>query len=261
MPLVSIVMPAYNAEKYIEAAIRSVLAQTFSDYELLVVDDCSKDGTAAIIRALAQEEPRIVFMQNPQNSGVTITRNFAISQAKGEWIAFLDSDDLWREDKLEQQLALLVEHPDAVLTYTASSFIDENDNLYAYTMPAEPEVTYQRLLQRNLLSCSSVMVKREIIEQFPMGDDKMCEDYAAWLRILREIPCAYGINEPLLIYRISRNSRSSKRLKMVKMLYRTYHSVGYGFVPAVFLVLRYTLYSISKRKKIVGIAAERVEHE
>ncbi|MCF2595524.1 glycosyltransferase family 2 protein [Pseudoflavonifractor phocaeensis] len=250
MPLVSVVMPAYNAEKYVEAAIRSVLAQTFPEFELLVVDDCSRDRTAEIIQRLARQDSRVVFLQNPKNSGVAATRNYAISQAKGEWVAFLDSDDLWRADKLEKQLALLRGHPDGVLAYTASAFIDQDGKPYSYIMEAQPEVSYQTLLRRNLLSCSSVMVKTEVIRRYPMGHDGMHEDYTTWLQILRETRCAYGVNEPLLIYRLSPNSKSSGRVKSAKMLYRSYRYVGYGCMTAACLVFRYFFYSVRKRRKI-----------
>ena len=250
MPLVSVVMPAYNAQEYIEVAIRSVLSQTFSDFELLVVDDGSIDQTAEIIQRLAEEDERIVFLKNDQNSGVSATRNYAILQAKGEWIAFLDSDDLWRKDKLEKQLKLLQSYPDGVLSYTASAFIDKNGKRSSYIMEAPLEVNYQMLLRRNLLSCSSVMVKKEVIRRYPMGHDKMHEDYSTWLQILREVRCAYGINEPLLIYRLTANSKSSNRVKSAKMLYRSYRYLGYNDIVAIFLVLQYLFYSIHKRRMI-----------
>lgn len=250
MPTVSVIMPAYNAERYIEAAIRSVLCQTFTDWELVVVDDCATDGTAEIIDRLAQEDERIVFLRNEQNRGVSYTRNYAISQARGEWIAFLDSDDLWREDKLEKQLALTRRYPDGVLFYTASGFITFDDNPLDYVMPVPEKFTYRQLLHRNLLSCSSVMVRRDVMAQVKMARDDMHEDYTAWLTILRQYPCAYGVNEPLLIYRFSPNSKSSNRLKSAKMLYRSYRYVGYNAAAAGYMTCRYTLHSVSKRYKI-----------
>lgn len=252
MPVVSVVMPAYNAEKYVEAAMRSVMAQTFQDFELLVVDDCSKDRTAEIVQRLAGEDSRVVFLRNPKNSGVAATRNYAVSLAKGEWVAFLDSDDMWREDKLEKQLDLLQRHPNGVLSYTASAFMDQDGTPYSYVMEARPEVDYQTLLRRNLLSCSSVMVKTEVIRRYPMGHDGMHEDYSTWLQILRETRCAYGVNEPLLIYRLSPSSKSGSRVKSAKMLYRSYRYVGYGCLSAACLVLRYFVYSVHKRRKIAA---------
>lgn len=250
MPTVSVVMPAYNAAPYIEAAITSVLRQTYTDWELLVVNDCSKDDTAPIVRRLAEEDRRIVFLENEANRGVSYTRNYAISQAKGEWIAFLDSDDLWREDKLEKQMALMSQHPEGVLFYTASAFITFDNQPLHYVMPAEEQMTYRMLLRRNLLSCSSVLVRKDVMERVKMGHDKMHEDYSAWLTILKQYPCAYGVNEPLLIYRFTPNSKSGNRIKSARMIYQSYRYVGYRPFAAAFLMCQYTFHSVSKRYKI-----------
>ncbi len=250
MSFVSVIMPAYNAEAFIEDAINSVLKQTYTDFELIVIDDCSTDSTASIVLRMADIDSRIHYFQNKNNSGVSVTRNFGISKAAGEWIAFLDSDDMWREDKLQKQIELLDAHPDAIITYTACSFIDFSGKPYKYIMSAEPEMTYKMLLKRNLLSCSSIMVKKEVICKIGMASDKMHEDYSAWLMILRNTKCAYGINEPLLIYRLSQNSKSSNRLKSAKMIYHSYRYVGHAPVRAMALTFRYTFYSVSKRLKI-----------
>jgi teichuronic acid biosynthesis glycosyltransferase TuaG len=250
LPFVSVVMPAYNASKYISAAIESVLSQAYQDFELIVIDDCSEDDTYLIAKSYAEKDPRIILLKNAENSGVSATRNYGISKARGEWIAFLDSDDMWRSDKLEKQLVLLQEHPDAKITYTASAFIDSEGTPYNYVMPAEQKMTYRMLLKKNLLSCSSVMVRRDVISRVKMADDKMHEDYSAWLRILRETPFAYGVNEPLLIYRLSKNSKSSGRIKSAKMIYNSYRYVGYNIVVSLFLMLQYSVHSISKHSHI-----------
>lgn len=247
---VSVVMPAYNAEKYIEAAIQSVLRQTWTEFELLVIDDGSQDSTAEIAERLAAGDERIAVLRGAENAGVSASRNRGVAQAGGEWIAFLDSDDLWREDKLERQLALLERHPDAVLSYTATAFMDESGRMYSYVMAAEAETVYETLLRKNLLSCSSVMVRRDVMLRHPMGGDRMHEDYAAWLSVLRETRCAYGLNEPLLIYRVRRSSKSGRRLRSAGMLYRSYRYVGCSALDAGLLTLCYAVHSISKRAKI-----------
>lgn len=250
MPIISVIMPAYNCSKTIEASINSVLSQTFSDFELIVVDDCSNDDTLDKIKKLTEIDSRINFYQNEKNSGVAFTRNFAVQKAVGEWVAFLDSDDMWREDKLEKQLELVNVNPQVVISYTASSFIDWEGKPYNYIMPVDTTVDYKTLLRKNLLSCSSVMVKKDIIEKYKMPSDDMSEDYAVWLMILREVGLAYGVNEPLLIYRLSKNSKSSSRIKAFKMHFNAYRYVGYSFVYSLFLTVLYTFYSITKRKNI-----------
>ena len=247
---VSVVMPAYNAEQYIEVAIRSVLGQSWRELELIVVDDGSRDGTAEIVERLAEEDGRITLLRNAENAGVSASRNRGVREAHGEWIAFLDSDDLWRADKLERQLALAGRHPEAVLSYTASAFMDESGRMYSYVMEAEEETTYKTLLRKNLISCSSVMVRRDVMLRHPMGGDRMHEDYAAWLEILREGRCAYGLNEPLLVYRLRQSSKSGRRLHSAGMLYRSYRYVGYSALCAAAMTLRYAVHSIEKRKKI-----------
>ena len=249
-PHVSVVMPAYNAERYIGQAIQSVLRQTYPDFELLVVDDGSKDQTVRIVRCLAEQDDRIHLYIMGKNSGVSASRNFGVTQARGEWIAFLDSDDIWREDKLERQLSYLARFPSAAIGYTASAFMNADGERYAYIMAALPQTTYAMLLRGNLMSCSSVMVKTSLMRRYPMGGDQMHEDYAAWLQILREVPCAYGVNEPLLIYRVSSASKSGDRITSAEMLYHTYRYVGFSAARALCMVFRYVFCSVDKRRKI-----------
>ena len=248
--MVSIVMPAYNAGKTIRKSVESVMAQTFSDWELIVIDDGSCDDTAKILSELASSDNRICFLQNEKNCGASYTRNRAISLARGEWIAFLDSDDLWTSEKLDKQLRLADEHPDMVICYTASSFIDDDGNPYAYVMAAEERVTYKTLLRRNLLSCSSVMIRASVMKSIQMPNDKMHEDYFVWLTVVREYGVAYGINEPLLIYRLCSNSKSSNRIKSAKMLFNAYRAVNYGIVTSTLFTFRYMFHSVRKRRKI-----------
>ncbi len=253
MPYISVIMPAYNAEETVNCAVESVLRQTFSDFELIVIDDCSTDGTLDILRKLAERDPRIIIIENEQNSGVSHSRNTGVARAEGEWIAFLDSDDMWREDKLELQLRELEKHPECVVGYTASAFIDSAGNPYNYVMPAEEKTVYSTLLRKNLMSCSSVIIRSSVMKGIKMPGDEMHEDYYVWLTVLRDGGYACGINEPLLIYRLSENSKSSSRVKSARMSYNTYRAVGYSAVSSLFLVCRYFFHSVTKRYKIKNI--------
>jgi len=240
-------MPAYNAEKTVEASINSVKAQTYSNWELIILDDASQDTTLQIVKSAAQGDARIHVVINEHNMGVAATRNAGIAQAKGQWIAFLDSDDLWREDKLEKQLRFAKEN-DAAITYTATSYMDSSGNIFNYVLPAEFKFTYKVLMHRNIMSCSSVIVMRDVMMPFPQGF--IHEDYAVWLQIVRKTECAYGLDEPLLIYRMGEATRSSGRLKSAQMIWGTYREVGYGRVSATFYTLRYAMHSIVKRARI-----------
>ena len=161
-----------------------------------------------------------------------------------------DSDDLWTPTKLEKQLAVADRHPDMVVCYTASAFIDEDGKPYGYIMPAIERLTYKMLLCKNLMSCSSVMIRASIMKEIKMPSDKMHEDYFVWLTVLRDCDIAYGINEPLLIYRLCKNSKSSNRFKSAKMLFHSYRAVGYNCVVSSALVFRYMFHSVRKRQSI-----------
>ena len=251
MKLISIIMPAYNTQSTISDSINSVLAQTYTNWELIVVNDCSTDETASIIKNFAAADGRIHMHTNKRNIGCAATRNAAISKARGQWLAFLDSDDLWLPDKLEKQLQFS-EETKALITYTATSYINKHGKISNYVLPAEREFSYKSLLRRNIMSCSSVMVRADVMIPFPHNNAKgdMHEDYAAWLLILRKVGHAHGLNEPLLQYRLTSSSKSGKRLNSAKMAYRAYRVAGYNAFIAILLTLRYSLHSISKRSNI-----------
>ena len=189
MPKISIVTPAYNCEKYLEEAVNSVLAQSFEDWELLIIDDCSKDATWLRMQTLAKQDNRIRIFQNRHNSGSAATRNNGIRQARGEWIAFLDSDDLWRPEKLERQMSVLRKHPDASFLFTGSAFIEDDGMTIAHVLHVPEKVSRKKLLKQNVISCSSVLIRRELMLEFPMPEeDGIHEDFATWLAILSKIP-------------------------------------------------------------------------
>ena len=211
--LVSIIMPAYNSEKFIRQAVDSILGQTFTNYELIVVEDCSTDKTLDILNEYSSENSRITLIRNEKNSGVSYSRNRAISIATGEYIAFLDSDDMWDNQKLEKQVNYVKSNPNADFVFTGSAFIDENDKPLNHILHVPDKISFNDLLKQNIISCSSVFIKRSIIQDIKMPNDKMHEDFATWLTILKNQKYAYGIDEPLLIYRLSSNSKSSNKIK------------------------------------------------
>ncbi|MDR1205897.1 MAG: glycosyltransferase family 2 protein [Peptococcaceae bacterium] len=248
--MVSIVTPAYNAGSVLAESIRSVAAQTYADWELIIVDDCSTDGSPAVAARFAETEPRIRYHRNPRNSGAAFSRNQGVALARGEWIAFLDADDLMTSDKLAKQM-IFVQENNAQISYTASAFMDADGKRFEYILPAVKKLTYNELLKRNLMSCSSVMAKRELLVKHPFPSRANThEDYAAWLAIVREVDCAYGLNEPLLIYRLSANSKSANRLTSARMSYNAYREVGYSPIISAALMCRYAVWSVRKRKRI-----------
>ena len=249
-PLVSVVMPAYKAEKTIEAAIESVLRQSWEALELIVVDDASPDTTGEILHRISASDPRVSWYRNETNRGVSYNRNFGVRKAAGEWIAFLDSDDMWEPDKLEKQLRLAAEHPEAGLFFTGSSFIDSEGRQNSYILRVPEKVDFSRLLGQNVISCSSVLVRKDRMLAHPMGNDSIHEDFAVWLEILREEPYAYAVNEPLLIYRVSRSSKSGNKLRAAKMTFQTYRAEKVPFPLTLWKGVLYTLRGIRKFRRI-----------
>ena len=251
-PLISVVMPAYNCAKTLAASVQSVLAQTFEDWELLIIDDCSPDDTLALMRQLKIQDPgRIRLFRNKTNRGVGLTRMRGVNAARGRWIAFLDSDDLWTPDKLWKQAALAAAEPDARLIFTGSSFIDADGSPLKYRLEVPARITRGDLLKQNLISCSSVMIDRELIKEHPMSHRMdMHEDFACWLRILEDIPYASGINEPLLIYRLQRDSKSGNKAKAAKMNWRTYRHAGLSIPEALYYMGWYTVRGLVKYRRL-----------
>ncbi|WP_346937783.1 glycosyltransferase family 2 protein [uncultured Clostridium sp.] len=248
-PLISIIMPAYNCEKYIEDAINSVIAQTYNSWEIIVIDDGSRDNTISIIEDLSNKDYRIRFYKNEKNLGVSETRNKGISFAKGEWIAFLDSDDMWEDSKLEKQI-LLSNKVGAEFVFTGSSFINESGANYKGILKVPEKVNYKELRTHNIISCSSVLVKKKFFKDIRMEKDDMHEDYAVWLRVLRTGVCAYAINEPLLVYRISPNSKSGKKIKTIKMTYKVFRFIGMNPASSTYFMCRHIMGSIKKYKNL-----------
>jgi teichuronic acid biosynthesis glycosyltransferase TuaG len=240
-------MPAYNAERTIAASARSALNQTYTDWELIVVDDRSTDDTAAIIAGLAAADDRVRIQRQPQRGGAAAARNSGVAMARGEWVAFLDADDVWMPDKLARQLAFMARR-EARISYTASAFMDSAGRRYSYIMPAVERLTYDQLLRRNLMSCSSVVCQRELLLRYPFPDRSLVhEDYCVWLRIVREVGVAYGLNEPLLTYRLSAGSQSAGRVRSALMTYRAYREVGFNPAASAALTARYAAWSVGKR--------------
>lgn len=247
--LVSVIMPAYNCEKYIIEAINSVLDQTYNNWELIIIDDGSIDNTLQIIEHFSQKDYRIKSLPNEKNMGVSATRNRGIDFASGNWIAFLDSDDMWEPLKLEKQFEV-AESKSADFLFTGSSYINEIQEKLKGNFEVPEKITYKKLRTQNVISCSSVLVKKEFFKNIKMENDEMHEDYAVWLRILKLGVTAYGLNEPLLIYRISKSSKSGNKLKTIKMSYRVFRFVGINPIGSIYFMSRHLLASVLKYIKI-----------
>lgn len=231
-PLVSVIMPAYNAANYIDRAIESVLSQDDIDLELIVINDGSTDNTLERLNHYQQYD-NITILDNEKNLGVSATRNKGIALAKGKYIAFLDTDDWWTADKLKRQVEL-IEEKQCVLTYTARELFDDAGVPTGNVIPVHEEISYEELVKHNIINCSSVLMDANVAREFYMEHDDSHEDYLLWLKVLRKYKIAYGINEPLLKYRLSLNGKCRNKLKSALMTYRVHRYLGTNPVKSFF---------------------------
>lgn len=200
--LVSIIMPSYNCGKYVEQTIHSVQAQTYQNWEIIFVDDCSKDDTVKRVSELQKQDSRIKLFQNPVNSGAAVSRNIALREAKGRWIAFLDSDDLWEPTKLEKQVRFMEEN-DYAFTYTEYQEMDANGNLTGLTISGPKHITKRGMYNFCWPGCLTVMFDASIIGLIQIEDIKKNNDYAMWLKVCKKADC-YLLPEVLAKYRRAR---------------------------------------------------------
>ena len=220
-PLVSVIMPCYNMEKYIAYTIESVQRQTYPHWELLIVDDASTDKTADIVKSHQNLDDRIRFFVKPEHSGIADTRNLCIQMAKGRFLAFLDSDDLWHPEKLEQQLQFMMER-NIGFSYSSYDCVDEEGNTLEKIVKAAGNLDYKAYMHNTIIGCSTVMIDTDIVGKVVVPNFRTSEDTATWLNILKKGFLAYAIEKPLTSYRIRQHSASSNKLKASSDLWRVY---------------------------------------
>lgn len=221
--LVSIVTPAYNSGRFIAATVKSVCEQTYPDWEMLIADDCSSDNTVDIVNEVAKADPRVQLLVGEQNGGPAVARNRALEVARGRYIAFLDSDDIWLPDKLERQLAFMRDMA-APLSCTSYRRISEDGRRIGRQVPVPMRLTYQDLLRNTAILTSSVIVDRKLTGDFRMRSTYY-DDYALWLELLKRGAVAYGLNEDLVRYRIVAGSVSRGKMKSALMVWKTYREI------------------------------------
>lgn len=214
-PIISIVTPCHNAGGMISHTLDSVLNQTYQDWEMIVVDDCSSDNSAEIIKNYASKDKRIKYYKTNKPSGSpSLPRNIGIENARGKYIAFLDSDDLWLSEKLEKQVEFM-EHNSVNLSYSYYEKISWNEERNNRIVTTKSRTTYKSLLKSNSIPCLTSMVTRKAIgdtrfKQIPQ------EDFCFWLDILKKGYVAYNMCENTSLYRVAKDSRSSNKLDMFK---------------------------------------------
>jgi teichuronic acid biosynthesis glycosyltransferase TuaG len=247
--LVSVVMPAYNAQRWIAQSIRSVQSQTMRNWELIVVDDCSSDRTRQIVEELAAEDPRIKLVCCEENGGVAKARNRGMDLSKGDYVALLDSDDLWYPEKLEHQLRLAQSTGVGVI-YCSYGIIDEQDEKVCGDFIVPEATDFESSLVQSVISSSTVLFSREIANIYRFGTSFYHEDLALWLRILKDGVPARGVTVPLADYRVIKGSRSFNKLHSIACrwdVYRRY--LGLSAVKSAKLIVRYGFLGLKKYSK------------
>lgn len=221
--LVSIIMPSYNTSQYIAETIQSVIDQSYQNWELIIVDDCSTDNTDYVVSKI--NDQRITFLKNKKNSGAAVSRNRALREAKGKWIAFLDSDDLWKPDKLEKQIQFMKKN-NYQFSYTNYEEIDSNGMKKNVVVSGPKIVTKKGMFNYCWLGCLTVMYNREAIGLIQIEDIKKNNDYAMWLQVCKKANC-YLLDEVLAEYRRGREGSISTHSykELIKWHYKLFRYV------------------------------------
>ncbi|WP_405200156.1 glycosyltransferase family 2 protein [Christiangramia sp. LLG6405-1] len=225
--LVSVIMPAYNSEAYIADAIRSVISQTYHNWELLIVNDASNDSTAQILQKFNSEENRIRVFTNSANKGTAYSRNKAIEAAEGQFIAFLDADDLWKENKLMRQLEVLSK-ANVAACFSSYQLMHESGKKSNLIIQALPVLSHQRLLKANYVGNLTGIYNAGLLGKIYAPNLRKRQDWAMWLRVIEEGGPMEGIWESLAYYRLRKNSISGNKLEMLKYNYKVYRLAGFG---------------------------------
>ncbi|MCR4605430.1 MAG: glycosyltransferase family 2 protein [Eubacterium sp.] len=240
---VSVIIPVYNGAKVISQAIDSALNQDVP-LEVIVIDDCSSDDIDDVM-ASYKNDPRVRFEKNESNSGVAKTRNRGVAMSGAEYVAFLDADDIWREGKLKKQIAAM-EAQNAVLSSTGRELMDASGKTTGRVIPIIERIEYKDILKHNMLSTSAVVVKREVMQKYPMEHDDSHEDYITWMKIIKEYGFAIGIDEPFLMYRLSEGSKSGNKFKSARMTYKAYRYAGLGIYSSLIHFITYAFNGVKK---------------
>jgi glycosyltransferase involved in cell wall biosynthesis len=247
--LVSIIMPNYNSVAFIEGSIASVISQTYQNWEMIIVDDVSTDNSNIIIEDYIKKDSRIKLIKLEKNSGPAISRNYAIKEAKVRYIAFLDSDDLWHPEKLSKQISFMKEY-DIALSYIGYYRIEEESGEIINQIHVPQKVDYSELLKQNIIGCLTAMYDTQKLGKVYMPDILKRQDFALWLSILKKIPYAYGLDEPLAYYRVRAASVSSNKILASKYNWKLYREVEkLPLHKAIYCFGWYTYRSILKYKK------------
>ena len=249
--LVSIIMPSYNTVDYIGDSIKSVINQTYKEWELIIVDDASTDDTDKVVYSF--NDDRIRYIKNETNYGAAVSRNIALREARGRWIAFLDSDDLWKCDKLEKQIRFM-EQNDYHFSYTNYEEIDEDDNLTGVMVTGPKRITKIGMYNYCWPGCLTVVYDKEAVGLIQIADIKKNNDYAMWLKICKKAEC-YLLDETLAYYRRGRSGSISNHsyIKMLKWHYILFRVDENSVAKSLYMTILNIFYGVYKKIRYVNL--------
>ena len=249
-PLVSVITPMYNGEKYLGEMIDSVIGQTYDKWELVIVDDCSTDGSCKIVEEYIKRDNRIRLIKQKKNTGPAEARRVSIKNAKGKYIAFLDCDDIWMPEKLEKQIRYM-ESKDIAVTCTSYQIASEDLKQVYKNFIVPEKIDYKILLKQNYFSCDTVIINKEKFKGIRIKSYAKHEDYLTWLGIMKQCKEAYGIKECLAIYRVRRNSRSTGNVdNVVKMWEILFLEEKLGAVRSSYYTIGYIIRGLVKYRGV-----------
>ena len=245
--LVSIITPSYNSSRFINECVNSVLGQTYTNWELIIVDDASNDNSRELISNIAARDNRIKFVFLTKNIGVAGSRNIALEKSKGRYIAFLDSDDVWKKEKLTMQIHFMQSH-DVSFSFSSYEPMSENGIEIFKEIKAPLKIDYNSLLKNTIIGCLTVVLDKDKIGDFKMPNLRTSQDLALWLSIMKDGVIAYGIKQSLAYYRIVGKSNTSNKFKVFVGVWKVYRNEeGLGYMKSIWCFLNYAFNAIKKR--------------
>ncbi len=246
--LVSIIIPVYNAERFLNDTINTVQNQTYSNWELLFIDDKSKDDSVKIIETAIKKDKRIKLYKQEKNSGTALARNRGIEEASGKYICFLDADDLWDSKKLEKQITFM-RNRKCAFSFTGYQFTDSNGNFNGKKVCVPEKISYNQALKNTTIFTSTVMFNMtKLRKKDIMMPNVKSEDTATWWKVLKKVDYAYAINEILSYYRRSENTSSSNKLKAIKQTWNLYRRVeNFNIIKSLYYFSWYIFNAIRRR--------------
>jgi teichuronic acid biosynthesis glycosyltransferase TuaG len=246
-PLVSIIVPCYNAEAFLGATLEAVIAQTFTDWECVVVDDASRDGSAAVLASHAERDARIRPVYQAVNGGAAAARNAGLGVIRGRYLAFLDADDYWLPEKLAKQVAFMRE-TGAPIVHTSYRFIHEKGGFLPGGVKASDRVDLRTYMRNTEIGMSTSLLDRGQVGEFSFRDIRLCQDTHLWLVLLRRGLVSRGMAETLVHYRVREGQISGSKVAMAKQVYALYREIGeVGLARQLFSFASYAFNGFRKR--------------